>query len=319
MPLKTPTYLYYQMKIQMVEKIIRKEIKVNAAAKALGKSRQIMHRWVRDYRDLGPESLYPGKPGPKKGTAWNRTPDGKEDIVVRLAEEYPFEGPLPLSRRYSDETGESIDQSTVWRIIMRKGHRYGRPASIPRKKPQLYVKTFPGEEIQMDNKYPFGRAKKTSVFTCIDDHSRWPEAKVFGRRTEMNAIRFLHYIVARSPFRIRCVRTDRGREFGYKFHKACLKLGIEHIRNKGYSPEDNGKVERWHRTLQEDVIWPFFRQDASMSELQYHLTLYLWNFRFRRPHTGLGMRGKTPAQRLMEHYLNPTSESVNLILQQNMN
>lgn len=318
MPLKTPSYLYYQMKVQIVEQILRKEMKVAVAARALGKSRQILHRWIQTYQTLGPEALYSKKPGPKKGAAVNRTPEDKEDLVIKLAEEHPFEGPLPLSRRYLDETGEKLDSVTVWRIIKRRGHRYGRPACIPRQKPLLYVKSFPGEEIQMDSFYPFGRSRKLVSFDAIDDCSRWPESKLYEQRTEANAIHFLHYLVARSPFVIRVVRTDRGREFSQKFTQACQALGIQHIRNKGYSPENNGKIERWHRTLREDLVNVYFHPGAAMEELQYLLGQWLNLFRFKRPHTGLGMNGKTPTERLISHYSNPTYESVNLILQQNM-
>ena len=318
MALKTPSYLYYQMKVQIVEQILRKEMKVTAAARALGKSRQIIHRWIQVYEELGPEALYPQKPGPKKGSPVNRTPEDKENLVLRLAEEHPFEGPLPLSRRYLEETNEKLNSVTVWRIIKRIGHRYGRPSSIPRKKPVLYVKSFPGEEIQMDSFYPFGRSRKLVSFDAIDDHSRWPESKLYETREEKNAIHFLHYLVARAPFAIRVVRTDRGREFSGKFTQACRALGIEHIRNKGYSPENNGKIERWHRTLREDLVRPYFRFNAPIGELQYLLGQWLNLFRFKRPHTGLGMNGKTPAERLIGHYSNPTHESVNLILQQNM-
>src|SRR3989344_6749740 len=103
MSLKTPSYLYYQMKVQIVEQIIRKEMKVTAGSKVLGKSRQILHRWIQAYQELGPEALYPKKPGPKKGVAANRTPEDKENIVLQIAEEHPFEGPLPLARRYFEE------------------------------------------------------------------------------------------------------------------------------------------------------------------------------------------------------------------------
>ena len=317
MALRTPTYLYYRMKISLVEQILRKEIKVTAAARSIGKSRQILHRWISAYEELGPEALYPKKPGPKEGTPWNRTPEENENIVLKLAEEHPFSGPIPLSREYTRLTGETMNQSTVFRIIKRSGSRYARPASIPREKPVLYVKSFPGEEVQMDSFYPFGRSRKLVSFDAIDDHSRWPESKLYETREENNAIHFLHYLVARSPFRISVVRTDRGREFSRKFTEACRALGIEHIRNKGYSPENNGKIERWHRTLREDLIRAYFRFNAPIEELQYLLNQWLNLFRFKRPHTGLGMNGKTPAERLIEHYLNPTTETVNLILQQN--
>lgn len=317
MPLKTPSYLYFQMKVSLCEQIVGGMIKANAAARTVGKSRQIVHRWLRIYRELGPAGLLGKRPGPKKGSPWNRTPDETEMLVVRLAEDRPFEGPVPLSRAFLEITGETLHPVTVWRILGRRGRRYGTVAPVPRAKPTLYVKGFPGEEVQVDTFYPFGRARKVVLFNAIDDCSRWPESKVFGRRTEANAVAFLRFLVSRAPYRIRAVRTDRGREFGRNFTRACDSLGIEHIRNAGYSPEDNGKVERFNRTLREDLVSPLFHLDATHGELQYLLALFLGHFRHRRPHTGLGMDGLTPAKRLLDHYRNPTSENVNLILQQN--
>lgn len=293
-------------------------MKVAVAARALGKSRQILHRWIQRYEELGPEALYPKKPGTKDGTAWNRTEEKNENIVLRLAEENRFLGPIPLARKFVEETGKRMDSVTVWRILKRRGHRYERPATIPRKKPILYTKSFPGEEMQMDTFYPFGRSRKLVSFDAIDDCSRWPESKLYEQRTEANAINFLHYLVARTPFIIRAIHTDRGREFSQKFTQACHALGIEHIRNKGYSPENNGKIERWHRTLREDLVNVYFHPSAPIDELRYLLSQWLSLFRFKRPHTGLGMNGGTPAERLISHYSNPTHESVNLILQQNI-
>lgn len=317
MPFKTPSYLYDQMKIQLVEQILRKELKVKHASCSIGKSRQIVHRWIKLYQEYGPDALISKKPGPKAGTAWNRTSEVTENMVSYLASEFPFLGPLPLSQKLTERTGEILHPVTVYRIIKRRGHRYNSRSHIPRRKPILYVKSVPGEEIQIDSFYPFGRSRKLVSFDAIDDHSRWPESKLYYAREEKNAIHFLHYLVARSPFRIRVVRTDRGREFSKKFTEACKILGIEHIRNKGYSPENNGKIERWHRTLREDLVRPYFQTNATIDELQFLLSQWLWIFRFERKHTGLGMNSKTPAQRLIEHYLNPTTESVNLILQQN--
>ena len=317
MPPRTPSHLYGQMKIKLCEQIVAKEIRANNAARSIGKSRQIVHRWLKIFREYGPDALASRKPGPKDGTAWNRTAGMTENLVSCLASEFPFLGPIALAQKLEEKTGETLDQSTIYRILKRAGHRYAQRPQISRRKPILYVKSVPGEEVQMDTFYPFGRSRRLVGFDAIDDHSRWPESRLYETREEKNAIHFLHYLVARSPFRIRAIRTDRGREFSRKFTEACKALGIEHIRNRGYSPENNGKIERWHRTLREDLVRPLFHSNAPLEELRYLLGQWLHFFRFRRRHTGLGMNVKTPAQRLIEHYLNPTDESVNLILQQN--
>ena len=314
---RTPIYLYFQMKVQIIQQILANETTVTAAARHLGKSRQIVHRWISQYEKYGEAALIPKKPGPKKGSVWNRSPQAVERLVMRLAEEHTFSGPLPLSRKYYALTGCKLNPSTVYRILRRNHVRYGRYEPLPKRKPKLYVKYEPGEEVQMDTSFPFGRVRKLVCFDAIDDCSRWPEAKLYPSRECKYAVDFLHYLVSRAPFRISVIRTDKGKEFGRAFTLTCQKLGIRHNKNKGYTPEHNGKIERWHRTLKEDLIRSSFGFKASQDELQYLLSLWLHEFRFKRPHTGLGMNGMTPAERLITHYLNPQTGSVNLILQQN--
>lgn len=98
----------------------------------------------------------------------------------------------------------------------------------------------------MDTCFPWGYGSHRVSFDCVDDRSRFAIARMYERKTPENAVDFLHYVIAKSPFVIRAVRTDRGTEFGKEFDAACALAGIEHIRNDAYSPEQNGKIEKFH-------------------------------------------------------------------------
>ena len=54
------------------------------------------------------------------------------------------------------------------------------------------------------------------------------------------------------PFRIHTVRTDRGHEWQAQFHWHVEDKGIRHVYIKPRTPQLNGKVERSHRTDQEE-------------------------------------------------------------------
>jgi hypothetical protein len=60
----------------------------------------------------------------------------------------------------------------------------------------------------------------------------------------MNAIKFMDYVIEKFPFRIHTIRADRGHEFQDQFHW--------HVYIRPHSPELNGKVERSHRSDQEE-------------------------------------------------------------------
>ena len=86
-----------------------------------------------------------------------------------------------------------------------------------------YNKRVPGHHIQMDVKFLIFRNKagkkiKRYQYTAIDDATRVRALKIYQRHTQKNAIAFVDHIIAKFPFRIQQIRTDRGHEFQAQFH-----------------------------------------------------------------------------------------------------
>ena len=97
-----------------------------------------------------------------------------------------------------------------------------------------------------------GRRVRRLQYTAIDDATRVRALKVYEKHTQANAIRFIDHIIEIFPFRIREVRTDNGHEFQAKFHWHVEDLGIRHAYIKRGTPQLNGKVERSHRSDQQE-------------------------------------------------------------------
>ena len=97
-----------------------------------------------------------------------------------------------------------------------------------------------------------GRKIKRYQYTAIDDAIRVRALKVYERRTQANAIDFVDHIIEKFPFRIQQIRTDNGHEFQAKFHWHVEDKGIRHAYIKPSSPQLNGKVERSHRSDQQE-------------------------------------------------------------------
>ena len=100
--------------------------------------------------------------------------------------------------------------------------------------------------------------------------------------------------IEKFPFRIHTVRTDRGHEFQAKFHWHVEDKGIRHVYIKPRSPQLNGKVERSHRTDQEE----FYQLLNYTDDVDLNMKLAKWEefYNFNRLH---GARnGKTPYEEL---------------------
>ena len=304
-----------QLRIKYIKRLDRKEIKQNDVVFALDVSRQTVSKWLAKFRVEGEAGLVPKKSGPKGGTAWNRTPEEIEDIVVALAKDHPFKGPDWLA----DELSFKIDQSTVYRILKRRKTRYYETYKHKRRKKKAYCLDKPGRELQLDVHFPFGYSRREVVYDAIDDCSRLVFAKVMPNHTESSSIAFIKGLIEKCPFRIEAIRTDCGREFSKVFTQFLKDRGIEHRKNPPYTPQHNGKIERYHQTFKnsEACFWP---RNASVEELNYRLQLWLHYYNFRRRHTGLGMNKMTPVQKVIYAFICDSFTSpknVNLILQQN--
>lgn len=77
-------------------------------------------------------------------------------------------------------------------------------------------------------------------------------------------------------------------------------LDIIYRRNTPCYPEENGKTERFHSTLNQKVYRYGFSPSQTLDQIQYRLNLFLHYYNYQKRHQGLGMDGKTPMEHLEE-------------------
>ncbi len=172
------------------------------------------------------------------------------------------------------------------------------PRTTKRWKIKLYSHQVPGLELQMDTKYPFGYKQGRVIYTIIDDASRWVYAWTYTTANAENTIDFINRVLVHTPFSVQKIRTDQGKEFSARSVRQHLNgIGIEHRLNTPYCPEENGKIERFHRTLNEKCVVGMYPSD-SLDVLQYKLTLFLKYYNYQKRHRGLGMEGMTPMRKI---------------------
>jgi len=299
------------MKKQIIEDFLVKKIKRKEAAKYLKMHENAFSRLKKRYLEEGESALMPKKPGPGQGsTAHNRTPEWIEDIVIDLARYNRFLGPEPLADELFEQYAIKLNPITVWRILERAGIRYFRHyQSIHKKKPQLYCLDKPGEELQLDGCYPFGRSRQLAALSAIDDCSRFVFSRCYTRETANSAILFVKELIKRAPFRIQSIRVDN--RYGKDFKHYCEQvLDIEVIANDPYCSNQNGKIERFNKTLKYDFFWSYCKYFESMEELNYKLTQWLHFYNYQRKHKGFKMNKLTPAQKIAHTYLFDTAINI---------
>lgn len=114
-------------------------------------------------------------------------------------------------------------------------------------------------------------------------------------------LKSINLLNAEYGIRFEAILTDNGPEMASKgnvqrhpMERMLLELGIKHRYTRPYRPQTNGKVERFWRTLNEDLIEGTTFENAE--ELKDELQQYMLYYNTARPHQSLG--GKTPLQML---------------------
>jgi transposase InsO family protein len=236
---------------------------------------------------------------PKKSA--NQTPAEIVEKVLYLRRKYHL-GPIRIVwylARYHDIR---ISDAGVYRILKRNGlNRLPRDTRMRKLHTKRYQKQVPGHHIQVDVKlltFKGKRGEKVRRFqyTAIDDATRVRALMVYEKHTQANAIGFIDHIIEKFPFRIREVRTDNGHEFQAKFHWHVKDLGIRHANTKRGTPQLNGKVERSHRSDQQE----FYQLLSDKGDVDLEAKLDEWErfYNFARPHGA--HNGQTPYEALRD-------------------
>jgi len=256
-------------------------------------SRSVFYEWRKAYRKEGAKGLIPKKPV-AKSHPWQLAPEAIEKIIELRTTCHL--GPQRIAWYLARYHGIETSCSTVFRTLAKQGlsrlpKNVGRRAVHTRR----YAKEVPGHHVQVDVKFINLRASDGSrirrfQYTAIDDATRIRALKMYSRHNQQSAITFVDYVLEKFPFRIHTIRTDRGHEFQAQFHWHVEDKGIRHTYIKPKTPQLNGKVERSHRTDQEE----FYQLLTYKNDVDLEKKLAAWErfYNYDRPHGAFN--GKSP-------------------------
>ncbi len=138
------------------------------------------------------------------------------------------------------------------------------------------------------------------VHSLVDDHSRLAYSEILPNEQGPTCAAFLRraagYFAAHGITRIEQVMTDNHWSYtkSADLAQAMAALGARHVLIRAHCPWQNGKVERYNRTLQTE--WAYRQVFTSNTELTLALAPWLTYYNTGRRHSALG--GNPPTSRL---------------------
>ena len=284
---------------------------VDLACQQFGISRSTFYTWLRrlTQSDFDPNALLPQSKRPHGHPRQIERP--LQEAILEMREGFRY-GPKRIAW-YMKQIGFSVSAHGVYNVLQRACvvFRKRRDQKVNRHK-KRYVLSRPGEGLQLDIKYvPFLiEETKTYVFSAVDDCSRWRFSYGYQNLGVEPALDFVKRLVKAAPFPIDLIQTDNDVSFTNRFLPKCPDYDLPHafsklletlqILHKLIPPgikELNGKIERLHKTDDEEFYWKLSK-DISFESFQRELERWDMAYNQHRPHSELDM--KTPTQRLEE-------------------
>lgn len=188
--------------------------------------------------------------------------------------------------------GYDVSLSSVKRTLKREGFIKTSPwkrfhLSLER---PLVVK--PGSLVEIDVVHRMKQDRTILyVYTLLDVFSRWSHAVVTERINTHRSLMLITTAQRRFPQTIQVIQSDHGSEFSTWFTEHVQKRGITHRHTRVRKPTDNGHVERFNRTIQEECL---DRVPTTLNAYRKVIPEYIHFYNTERPHLSLNM--KTPLE-----------------------
>lgn len=251
------------------------------------------------------DELLPQKRGPKFK---NKIPDELEKKIIKLRTSGLNRYEI-FSLLKAEHKDIAPSPSTIYNMLKKHGINRLKPKMKEEKR--KIIKQKAGELGHIDcHHLPKGMLENDPeryyLVGLIDDASRiaWVDiVKDIKALTVMfSTLGILNQFKSNYDISFEEIMSDNGSEFGsgkkiantdkHPFERLLFELGIKHRYTRPYRPQTNGKIERFWKTLNDDLLEDYVF--GSMKEFEDDLAKYLVYYNEYRAHSSLN--GKTPKE-----------------------
>ena len=263
----------------------------SALCREFGVTRRTGQKWVDRYKECQPLTDRSRRPH----TSPSRTPEEIEFLILELRAGNPGWGARTIRDVLLAEGHRNIPCAKTVNNIL---NRYGciSPEESQKRKPfvrfekelcnQMWQVDFKGEFRMEDGKYCY-------PLDIIDDHSRYA-IKIAPHLSTANVVIPVFTDAFREFGLPDSILSDNGAQFaGFKkgytqFERWLMDLDILPIHGRIKHPQTQGKIERFHRTMKQELLNHTVM--ANIADAQNKFAVWRDKYNNIRPHEALGMQ-----------------------------
>lgn len=245
-------------KYEIIRLVEDSELGVNRTLLELNISKRTFYNWYGRYKEEGYDGLAPRYRS--RNSIWNKIPDSIKNEVVELALEFPELSPRELAYRMIDRKEYFISESSVYRILKKRGLITSPAYMVMRAADEFKDKTKrPNEMWQTD--FTYFKIMGWGWYylsTILDDYSRYiVHWELCSNMKTEDVTRTLDYAMEKtglSKDNLPKLLIDNGACYiSSELADYLQNKEIKHLRGRPNHPQTQGQIERYHRSMKNIV------------------------------------------------------------------
>jgi transposase InsO family protein len=289
MPWKAKTTMSQRQ--EFVELALKENANIRALCREFGITPRTGYKWIKRYQEQGEVGLYDRSRRPQHSPL--KSSAVLEEAVLKVRRAHPAWGGRKIQWKLAQDGIKPPPAASTITAILSRNEMLDSQESIKHSPVKRFEMEYPNQLWQMDFKGHFEMANGLLChpLTVIDDHSRF----LIG----LKACPYQHSRAVREHLKdiFSCyglperMLMDNGaiwKGFHTKLTSWLVRLGIQVVHGRVRHPQTQGKDERLHRTLKNELIirQPFY----DLNDCQSKFDAWRNSYNYERPHQALDMQ-----------------------------
>ena len=285
-------------KYEIIQLVERSDLSVRKTLAHLDIHKSTFYNWLKRYRDDGVDGLEDIKP--VVDFVWNKIPVVHRTAIVDLALAEPQLSPRELAVTYTDDNSYFVSESSVYRLLKAQDLITSpayilMQASDKFQQPTLRVNEMWQTDFTYFKIIGWGWYYLSTV---LDDYSRfivaWRLCTSMSAQDVSNtlddALTFTGIDQVKVKHKPRLLSDNGPCYIAGELSDYLADNGMTHTRGRPYHPQTQGKIERWHRSMKNQILLENYYLPG---ELKIALQGFVSYYNHERYHESL--RNLTPA------------------------
>jgi transposase InsO family protein len=292
-----------EFRLEVARAVVERRTPQTEVARVFGVPLTTVMDWTHRYRKEGAAALLgqggrgEGRARPKKAS---QTASARRDAVTEAKRTNPDHGTRKIRDVLARLQGVGVSETTVRRILHEEGLIEEKTPAPAKVQPERRFERAEPNQLWQSDIFTFllRRHQRVYVTAFMDDYSRYLVSLVIAHHQRSTLVLEALSRAIADYGTPREILTDQGRQYTAwrgttDFEAELRRQGIHHIKSRAHHPETLGKIERFWKTLWEELLSRTVF--ADFDDCQRRVGLYVQAYNFRRPHQGIG--GVVPADR----------------------